>query len=85
MKTRVSLMIVLTLALVLVLSAVGVQAQDATEAAEEYSWQNPKGSQPAAWSADKTDCSTMKKDGPWTIGVSNTSLANSWRVQMIQE
>lgn len=86
MKARVSLMIVLTLALVLLLSAIGVQAQDATQAAtEEYSWQNPKGNQPAAWSADKTDCSSMKKDGPWTIGVSNTSLANSWRVQMIQE
>ncbi len=82
---RFSVLMVLAAALALMLSAIGVQAQDATEPAGGYTWQNPKGNRPAEWSAGQTDCSSMKKDGPWTIGVSNNSLANSWRVQMIKE
>lgn len=31
------------------------------------------------------DVSQAKKDGPYRIGVSNISVANSWRVQMIEE
>jgi ribose transport system substrate-binding protein len=45
----------------------------------------PAPMRPAAWSDAKTDCKAMKKDPPWTIGVSNYSLANSFRVQMFEE
>lgn len=45
----------------------------------------PAPMRPAAWSDAKTDCSAMKKDPPWTIGVSNYSLGNSFRVQMFEE
>jgi ribose transport system substrate-binding protein len=86
MMKRVSWLSVLVAVLALALSAIGVNAQDATEPAGGYSWQNPKGgAKPDGWSTDQTDCSSMKKDGPWTIGVSNASLANSYRVQMISE
>jgi ribose transport system substrate-binding protein len=57
----------------------------AAPAAEEFSLQNPKGQKPAAWSADQTDCSKFKKDPPWTIGVSNYGVQNTWRVQMMAE
>ncbi len=55
----------------------------ATQAA--YSLENPMGKKPAKWSDEQTDCSKLKKDGPWTIGVTNYSMGNSWRVQMIKE
>lgn len=45
----------------------------------------PAPMRPAAWSNAKTDCTAMKKDPPWTIGVSNYSLGNSFRVQMFEE
>lgn len=54
-------------------------------AAQQYSLQNPKGQKPAAWSAEKTDCTKFKKDPPWTIGVSNYGVQNTWRVQMMAE
>ena len=45
----------------------------------------PQPMRPKAWSDAKTDCSAFKKAPPWTIGVSNYSLANSFRVQMFAE
>ena len=47
--------------------------------AEEYSIKNPMGKKPAAWSGEMVDGKPFKKDPPWVIGVSNYSLANSWR------
>ena len=47
--------------------------------------QEPAPMRPSAWSDDKTDCSAFKKEPPWTIGVSNYSLGNSFRVQMFEE
>jgi len=47
--------------------------------------EEPAPMRPAKWSDAKTDCSAMKKDPPWTIGVSNYSLGNSFRVQMFEE
>lgn len=57
----------------------------AAPAEEQYSLQNPKGQKPAAWSDEKTDCAKFKKDPPWTIGVSNYGVQNTWRVQMMAE
>jgi len=57
----------------------------AAPAAEEFTLENPKGNLPKTWTDEKTDCSAVKKDGPWTIGVSNYSLGNSYRVQMFEE
>jgi ribose transport system substrate-binding protein len=56
-----------------------------TAPAEVFNLDNPKGLKPAAWSADMTDCTKFKKAPPWTIGVSNYGLQNSWRVQMMAE
>lgn len=53
--------------------------------AEEYSIKNPMGKKPAAWSGEKVSGTPFKKDPPWVIGVSNYSLANSWRVHMFAE
>ncbi|MGA8652028.1 MAG: ABC transporter substrate-binding protein [Xanthobacteraceae bacterium] len=48
---------------------------------------SPPSHTPPNWTAEKTDCTAMGlvKSPPWTIGVSNFSLGNSWRVQMIEE
>jgi ribose transport system substrate-binding protein len=47
----------------------------------------PPSSKPAGWTAEKIDCKAagLAKAPPWTIGVSNYGLGNSWRVQMIEE
>ena len=47
----------------------------------------PPPNKPAQWSAGTSDCKALglTKPPPWTIGVSNFSVANSWRVQMIEE
>ncbi len=47
----------------------------------------PTGGKPAGWTAATVDCKAagLSKPPPWTIGVSNYGLGNSWRVQMIQE
>lgn len=49
--------------------------------------QEPKGLRPEKWSDEMTACGDLgfAKPPPWTIGVSNYSLGNSWRVQMIEE
>lgn len=49
--------------------------------------EEPKGLRPGTWSDDVSACADLgfAKDPPWTIGVSNYSLGNSWRVQMIEE
>jgi len=52
---------------------------------EEYTIENPKGMKTAAWSDEKTDGSQFKTDPPWTIGVSNYGLQNTWRIQMMAE
>src|SRR5690606_30708584 len=54
---------------------------------EEYSYLNPMGRVPELWTDEQTDCAAagVAREGPWTIGVSNFSLGNSWRVQMIAE
>jgi ribose transport system substrate-binding protein len=48
---------------------------------------SPPSHKPDKWTAEKTDCKAMglAKSPPWTIGVSNFGLGNSWRVQMIAE
>ena len=81
---RRTLFALLVLALVLSVGNLTALAQDGEE---EYSWQNPKGRLPEFWSPDVTDCAALGLDSepPWTIGVSNASLGNSWRVQMIEE
>lgn len=64
------------------------QAAPATQApsSTQYSVENPmSGKKPVGWSDAQTDCSALKKSGPYTIGVSNFSMGNSWRVQMIAE
>ncbi len=68
-------------------TAAPAEATEAPTAAptESYSIENPMGKRPAAWSDEVTDCTKCKKDPPWTIGVSNYSLGNSWRVQMMAE
>jgi ribose transport system substrate-binding protein len=47
----------------------------------------PPSSKPQGWTAEKIDCKAtgLAKPPPWTIGVSNYGLGNSWRVQMIEE
>lgn len=84
-KTRV-IALLLTLALLSVTS-LSLLAQDAAEPTEEYSVENPKGYLPEFWTDEQTDCAALglAKEGPWTIGVSNYSLGNSWRVQMMAE
>lgn len=64
--------------------ALGATAQDSEE---EYTYLNPMGQVPALWTDEQTDCAAagVSREGPWTIGVSNISLGNSWRVQMIAE
>lgn len=49
--------------------------------------EEPKGLKPEKWSDATTDCAALglKKDPPWTIGVANYSLGNSWRVHMFAE
>ncbi len=76
----------LLLTLVLVLS-MGTPVALAQDGEEEYSWQNPKGKLPEFWSDEQTDCAALglATEPPWTIGVANASLGNSWRVQMIEE
>jgi len=59
--------------------------EPAAESEEEYSVENPKGKKPSKWQPGQTDCGNMAKEPPWTIGVSNYSLGNSWRVQMFEE
>lgn len=54
-------------------------------ALQQYSLENPMGKRPTQWSDKKVDCSELAKDPPWTIGVSNYSLANTWRVQVFAE
>lgn len=65
--------------------AVAEEETAVEEVAETYSIDNPKGQLPSKWTAEQTDCSAMAKEPPWTIGVSNYSLGNSWRVQMFEE
>ncbi len=61
-------------------------AEEAPAAAEEeYNLENPKGLKPERWSDEVSDCSGFKADPPWTIGVSNYGLQNTWRVQMMAE
>jgi ribose transport system substrate-binding protein len=81
-----SLVLLLSLVLIASLGSVGVMAQEGG-GDEEYSWQNPKGKLPEFWSDEQTDCAALglAADPPWTIGVANASLGNSWRVQMIKE
>ena len=57
----------------------------AEESEEEYNLDNPKGFKPASWSDEMTDCSGFKTEPPWTIGVSNYGVQNTWRVQMMAE
>jgi ribose transport system substrate-binding protein len=80
--SRIKVLCLLVIVLALSVTSLQLMAQDATE---EYSMTNPKGLLPEFWSPDKTDCAAKANPGPWTIGVSNISLANSWRVQMIAE
>ncbi len=44
-------------------------------------------SKPKGWTDASVDCKAigLAKPPPWTIGVSNYGLTNSWRVQMIAE
>lgn len=66
-------------------AATQVPAQPTTASAEQYTLENPKGQRPTGYTDEKTDCSKKKKAPPWTIGVANYSLGNSWRVQMFAE
>jgi len=63
--------------------AVGVCLYAATPASAA----SPPSHKPDKWTAEKTDCKALglAKNPPWTIGVSNLGLGNSWRVQMIEE
>ena len=64
------------------------EEEEAAPAEEEYDiFENPKGMKPGAWSDEMVDCGALglTKDPPWTIGVANYSLANSWRVHMFAE
>ncbi len=85
----IQLSVIVVLLFVLMVSMTPIQkvTNAATPAATQaaYSLENPMGKKPAKWSGEKVDCSKLKKDGPWTIGVSNFSMGNSWRVQMIKE
>lgn len=47
--------------------------------------EEPAPMRPSAWTDEQTDCAAFRKDPPWTIGVSNYSLGNSFRVQMFEE
>lgn len=60
-------------------------AEEPAAGDEEYSLENPMGVKPAEWSDEMTDCSSLAKEGPYTIGVTNFSMGNSWRVQMVAE
>lgn len=83
MTAKQTLLRVLLLTLILSALSMNVLAQDE----EEYTYLNPMGQTPSGWSDEMTDCAAagVAKEGPWTIGVSNISLGNSWRVQMIAE
>lgn len=61
--------------------------EEAAPAEEEYTLENPRGLKPEAWSDEVVDCGALglAKDPPWTIGVANYSLGNSWRVHMFAE
>lgn len=88
MAGRAGFLRVFVIVCIAVLAAATVLAQDATqEATEVFSAENPKGMLPEFWTDEQTDCAALglAKEGPWTIGVSNFSLGNSWRVQMIEE
>ena len=58
---------------------------EAAPAEEVFTLDNPKGFKPEAWSDAMTDCSKFKTDPPWTIGVSNYGVQNTWRIQMMAE
>jgi ribose transport system substrate-binding protein len=47
----------------------------------------PTNDKPKGWTDASVDCKAvgLSKPPPWTIGVSNYGLSNSWRVQMIAE
>lgn len=49
--------------------------------------EEPRGLKPKKWSDAKTECEALglEKDPPWTIGATNYSLANSWRIHMMEE
>ncbi len=61
------------------------EAAPAEEVEEEYDLDNPKGFKPEAWSDEMSDCSGFKTEPPWTIGVSNYGVQNTWRIQMMAE
>lgn len=65
--------------------APAAEEETAADTGGEFSIDNPMGQKPSMWTAEQTDCSDMAKEPPWTIGVSNYSLGNSWRVQMFAE
>ncbi len=67
--------------------AAPVEEEAAPAEEEAYSFENPKGLKPTAWNDDVSDCSALglAKEPPWTIGVANYSLGNSWRVHMFAE
>lgn len=85
MSFKSSIWRVILLGLLVSSLALGVAAQDDTE--EEYSYLNPMGQTPSLWTDEQVDCAAagVSREGPWTIGVSNISLGNSWRAQMIAE
>ena len=60
-------------------------AEEAAPVEEEFNLDNPKGKKPASWSDEMTDCSGFATEPPWTIGVSNYGVQNTWRIQMMAE
>ncbi len=84
-SSRLTPLIPLLVILALVASACAGAVPPATQEAPAAAEEEPAPSEGEAVEEGMVDTSQFAKEGPYTIGFSNISVVNSWRVQMVRE